>query len=186
MIWILGLVVLLVLIAVLAVLVFNLLVQRRNAVENAFGAVDVYLLMRYDLIPRVAELVRGHADHERGSLEEVTALRGRAKAPDLDSDGKVRVANQVGEHLQGLVARLEAVPTLRASEHFERLQRSLVEVEERLSAARRAFNAAVTDYNNAVEQFPLNLLARRFGFGRRALLQAPRQALGPVSIAVAE
>ena len=172
--------------ALLAVLVFNLLVQRRNAVENAFGAVDAYLLMRYDLIPQVVELVEAYAAHERERLAEVSALRSAALSPTLDSDGRVRVANQAGDCLQGLVARLEALPDLRASEHFERLQRNLVEVEERLSAARRAFNAAVTDYNNATEQFPLNLVARAFGFRRRAMLHAPAPARVAVPIAPAD
>jgi LemA protein len=183
MIWALVAIALLLLVTAL---VFNLLVQRRNAVENAFGAVDVYLAMRYDLIPQVAELVRSYAGHERERLTEISALRGQAEAPTLDSDGRVRVANKVGECLQGLVARLEALPELRASEHFERLQRSLVEVEERLSASRRAFNASVTDFNNAVEQFPLNLIAQAFGFRRRAVLQAPAQALASVSVAAAD
>lgn len=169
--------------ALVAVLVFNLLVQRRNAVENAFGAVDVYLTMRYDLIPRVAELVQTYAAHERDRLVEISALRSGADASTLDSDGRVRAANQVSENLRGLVARLEALPELRANEQFERLQRNLVEVEERLSASRRAFNAAVTDYNNAVEQFPFSLVARAFGFQRRAWLQAPPQAHVPVSLA---
>jgi LemA protein len=37
----------------------------------------------------------------------------------------------------------------------------LNETEEQLSAARRFYNASVTEYNNAVEMFPTNYLVQR-------------------------
>ncbi len=65
----------------------------------------------------------------------------------------------------------ERYPDLKASENFLHLQRTLNELEEQISAARRAFNAAVTDYNNAVQMFPTNLLAALFGFEPQELFQ---------------
>jgi LemA protein len=51
------------------------------------------------------------------------------------------------------------------------LQRTHNELEEQISAARRAFNAAVTDYNNTVDMFPTNIIASLFNFQRKALLE---------------
>ena len=67
----------------------------------------------------------------------------------------------------------ENYPELKASENFLQLQRSLNETEEQLAAARRTYNASVTDYNNAVQTFPTNLLAGMFGFTRKAVLTIP-------------
>ena len=150
------------------VLMYNTLVQRRNAIENSFGAVDAYLQMRYDLIPNLVEVVKGYVKHERETLERVTALRQQAQSPKLDTDQRVRLDNQLREATLQLIARAEAYPDLKASTQFLQLQRSLNEVEERISASRRAFNAAVLDYNNSVETFPSNLVANSFGFKRRA------------------
>jgi hypothetical protein len=36
--------------------VFNTLIRRRNAAENAFAGVDVYLTMRRDLIPNLVAM----------------------------------------------------------------------------------------------------------------------------------
>ncbi len=47
------------------------------------------------------------------------------------------------------------------------------EIEEQISAARRFFNAAVTDYNNAIEMFPSNLVANASGMKRRAFFEIP-------------
>ncbi len=67
----------------------------------------------------------------------------------------------------------ENYPELKASENFLQLQRSLNETEEQLAAARRTYNASITDYNNAVQTFPTNLLAGMFGFTRKAVLTIP-------------
>jgi len=78
---------------------------------------------------------------------------------------------------------VEAYPQLKASDHFLHLQRTLVELEEQISAARRAFNASVTDYNNAVEMFPTNVMASLFGFQRKTLfeIQDPQRQAPSVS-----
>ena len=67
------------------------------------------------------------------------------------------------------------LPLQKASENFEQLQRALNETEEQLSAARRTFNACVTDYNNAVQTFPSNLLAGMFGFTRKSVFSISEQ-----------
>jgi LemA protein len=72
-------------------------------------------------------------------------------------------------------ATVENYPQLKASENFLHLQRTLNELEEQISAARRAFNAAVTDYNNAVEMFPTNIIASMFSFERKMLLEFSEQ-----------
>lgn len=54
---------------------------------------------------------------------------------------------------------VENYPDLKANQNFIDLQRALNEVESQIAAARRAYNAAVTDYNNAIEMFPGNLMA---------------------------
>jgi LemA protein len=52
------------------------------------------------------------------------------------------------------------------------LQRNLTEIEEKISASRRAYNAAVTDYNNAVEMFPSSVVAGMTGHRVRKFFTA--------------
>ena len=49
------------------------------------------------------------------------------------------------------------------------------EVEEQISAARRAYNAAVTDYNNAVEMLPTNILASMIGYKTKKVFEIDQQ-----------
>ena len=81
-------------------------------------------------------------------------------------DEKIKAEQQLTAALQGLRVQLEAYPDLKANQNFLQLQEELSDIENKLAAARRFFNGATTEYNNAVESFPGNLLARNFGFQR--------------------
>ncbi len=139
--------------------VYNSLVKRRNQVDNAFGSVDVQLTNRYDLIPNLVATVEQYAIHERELLSKITELRTKALNQNISPEDKVAIDNQITSSLTGLMVAVENYPNLKASENFVNLQKSLNEVESQIAAARRAYNAAVTDYNNAIQSFPGNLMA---------------------------
>lgn len=171
---IIGLIVLVVA-AVVFFSMYNSLVGKKNAVENAFGSIDVMCKKRYDLIPNLVASVKQYAAHEAGTLEKVTALRNQASARNLSPDETVQLNNQLTHALGKLMVTVEAYPELKANENFLQLQRALNETEEQLSASRRAFNAAVTDFNNAVEMFPTNIIAGMMHYTRRQLFEAAEQ-----------
>lgn len=165
----------LIVLVVLAAIVFgmyNSLVGKKNAVENAFSSIDVMCKKRYDLIPNLVASVKQYAAHESGTLEKVTELRNRAAGRTLSPDETVQLNNQLTQALGRLMVTVEAYPQLKANENFIQLQRALNETEEQLSASRRAFNAAVTEFNNAVEMFPTNIMAGMMNYKRRQLFEA--------------
>lgn len=144
---------------------FNLLVAARNACSSARSSVDVQLVKRHDLIPNVARAVEGYAAHERATLGTVAAARSAAMAT-LGTAGSAPAEARLERTLATLMLRVEAYPSLRASDNFLHLQKTLTEVEEQISAARRAFNAHVLVLNNLAQQFPTSIVARVLGFGR--------------------
>lgn len=159
-------------VVVIAVVMYNSLVGKKNAVENAFGSIDVMCKKRYDLIPNLIATVKRYAAHEAGTLEKVTALRNQAAAGNLSPDETVQLNNQLSHALSGLMVQVEAYPELKANDNFMQLQRALNEIEEQLSASRRAYNASVTDFNNAVEMFPTSIMAGMMHYTRRQLFEA--------------
>ncbi|HKL72533.1 MAG TPA: LemA family protein [Marinilabiliaceae bacterium] len=160
-------------IALIAIVLYNGLIRKKNEVDNAFGGIDVQLKKRYDLIPNLVATVQQYATHEKELLQKVTELRAQTLSGKLSNNEKVVLDNQMSGALRNLMVSVENYPDLKANENFLNLQRSLNEVESQISAARRAYNAAVTSFNNGIETFPGNLMAGMMGLSRKQVFETP-------------
>lgn len=157
--------------ALFSIIGYNRLVGLRNQAEKAFASIDAMAKKRYDLIPNLVATVQKYMEHERATLTEITELRARAMSGNLSDNEKVDLDNRISQAMGGIMVAVENYPELKASQNFMQLQGSLNEVEEQLSAARRAYNAAVTDYNNACQMFPSNVFALIFNFKSKRLFE---------------
>jgi len=155
------------------VVIYNGLIRKKNEVNNAFGGIDVQLKKRYDLIPNLVSTVQQYASHEKELLEKVTNLRSQAVSGNLSNDNRVNLDNQISGALRSLMVSVENYPDLKANTNFLDLQRALNETESQISAARRAYNAAVTDFNNGIETFPGNLMASSMNLSRKEVFEIP-------------
>lgn len=162
---ILGVIVLLV---IWIIGLYNRLIRLRNRRENAFHDIDVQLRQRHDLIPQLVETVKAYAKHEKDLLLQVTEARTAAMGAQT-IDQKIAAEGKLTSALQGLRVQLENYPDLKANQNFLQLQEELSDVENKLAAARRFFNAATTEYNTGAETFPANIIAGMFGFKRETL-----------------
>jgi len=154
-----------------AVFAYNRLVRLRNQVRTAWADIDVQLTRRHDLVPQLVAAVKGYASHEKALIETATQLRAQAlaeKSPTRLGEVESALAQATGR----LLALQEAYPDLKASENFLALQRDLVEVEDQLQYARRFYNGAVRDYNDAVQRVPDLAVARGFAFAGGEFYQA--------------
>jgi LemA protein len=164
----------LVILLILVVLVFlviglyNRLVKLRNNRENAFADIDVQLKQRLDLVPQLVEAVKGYMKHESSVLTDITNARTQALRAKTINE-KIVAENQLSSALQGLQVAVEAYPDLKASQNFIQLQEEIADIENKLASARRFFNSATRELNNAVQTFPSNILAGMFGFQREPM-----------------
>ena len=170
--------------AVVALLLFNRLVRLRNQVRTAWADIDVQLQRRHDLVPQLVAAVKGYAGHEHALLAAVTELRARAMAtPEPGRLGAIEGSLQSA--LGKLVLLAEAYPDLKASGNFLQLQRDLVDVEDHLQFARRFYNGAVRDYNDATQRFPDLLLANAFRFEPSAFFETDDGTRAAVGVELA-
>ena len=145
-----------------AVIAFNLLVRDRNRVAQSWSDVDVQLLRRHELVPRLVELVKGYSGYEKALHTSLAELRaqGERQSPAARGDLERSVGSGVGR----LIALVEAYPDLEASENFLDLQKQLADTENQIQYARRYYNGAVNLYNNRLQRFPDLLIAGAFNF----------------------
>jgi len=166
-------------IVVVALLLFvvlnNMVVARKNAVENAFSSIDVMLKKRYDLIPNLVQTVKTYMNYEKDTLTKITELRAKATLPGVSADEKINLENQLNTQMRSIMVAVENYPDLKANTNFLQLQGSWNEIEEQISAARRSYNAAVNDFNNSVEMFPTNIFANMKGYKRKPSIEIPEE-----------
>ena len=175
-------IVLVALLLLLGIFLYNGLINRRNQVDNAFGTIDAMLLKRYDLIPNLVESVKAYMTHEKDTLTQIVELRNATHAnPEMRPQQRMDIENQITGLLSGIRVAVENYPELKSSENFVQLQRSWNEVGAQLAAARRSYNASVTSYNNAVEMFPSNIMARWMRYDTMEVLQIEEAQRGNVS-----
>lgn len=158
-------------ITLILVLMYNSLVAKKNQVENIFASVDTVLKKRYDLIPNLVASVSKYMEHEKSLLEEVTKLRAEATKPDISDAHKIALDAKITSALGSIMVAVEAYPELKANENIMHLQHTLHEVEEQISAARRAYNQSVTDYNNAIEMVPTSFMASLMSYRRKQVFE---------------
>jgi LemA protein len=148
-----------------AIALYNRLVRQRQMAREGWSGIDVQLKRRSDLIPNLVETVKGYATHEKATLEKVIELRSIASAvPAGDVAGRAKAEGALSAALGRLFALAESYPDLKASANFLELQGAVERTENDLQMARRYYNGAARDLNVAVESFPGNLIAGRFGF----------------------
>lgn len=162
-----------VLLALIIMGIYNGLIRKKNEVENAFGGMDVQLKKRYDLIPNLVATVKQYMNHEKELLTKVTELRSQALSSEVSNEQKVDLDNQITGAMKGIMVAVESYPDLKASDNFMNLQRTFNEVESQISASRRAYNAAVTDFNNGVQMFPSSIIAGMMKLQTKKVFEIP-------------
>ncbi|WP_268034831.1 LemA family protein [Algoriphagus sp. PAP.12] len=146
------------LIVIIAVIINNKIIFKKNQVSQAYGSIEIYLKKRFDLVPNLAAMVKKYMAHEKEILLKITELRSQIEGA-TDQKEKIKASNQLTKMLGGLNINIENYPDLKADKQFHHLQYEVSEMEDQISAARRAYNAAVIQYNNQIQMFPSNLIA---------------------------
>lgn len=153
----------------------NGLIAKKNKVEYANGAVDAMFKQRYDLIPNLVASVKQYMQHESGVLERLVQLRSQAKQSNLSDEQRNNINKELDQAFRSFNITVESYPNLKASEQFSKLQASLNECEGQLAAARRTYNAAVMEYNNAIEMFPSSIFASQMKYVKKEMITSTEQ-----------
>lgn len=154
---------LLVVILIYVSITYNGLIKSNNLVKEAFSTMDVYLKKRWDLIPNLVEVVKAYAKHEKETIEKITTLR-KNTYESMSIDKKINVNEELTQDLSKIMIISENYPDLKSSQNFIELSHELTEIEDEIANSRKYYNGTVRIFNNKVQMFPSNLVARIFGF----------------------
>ena len=186
-----GLVVvgLVVLTALLVAGIYNNLVGLEEGVDAAWGQVENVYQRRADLIPNLVATVKGAADFEQETLQNV--IEARSKVGQMNIQGaptpeqmQTFQANQdaLSSALSRLLVVVERYPELKAVDAFRDLQVQLEGTENRIAVERNRYNEAARAFNTARRRFPAVMIANILGFSDKGYFESKPGADEPPEV----
>ena len=135
---------------------YNTLVSGEEHVSAAWAQVENVYQRRADLIPNLVATVKGYAEHESETLENVVAARAKATQVTVDPDRLTEediarfqeVQGELGSALGRLMMITENYPDLKASQNFADLQAQLEGTENRIAVERKKYNDRIFTRQN--------------------------------------
>lgn len=166
---------------IVAIIINNKIIARKNQVKQAYGSIEIYLKKRFDLIPNLIAMLNKYLAHEKETLLKITELRSNIEKAS-EANEKIKASNELTHIMGGLNINLENYPDLKADKQFTTIEYELSDIEDQISAARRAYNAAVTLYNNTIQMFPASIVAGMRKDTTNELLEIPKSEQKEINV----
>ena len=151
--------------------IYNSLIRLNEEANNKWAQVETQYQRRVDLIPNLVSTVKGAANFEASTLEEITRLRSQWQTAST-VEQKVLTANQIESALSKLLLVAENYPQLKATQNYLALQDELANTENKVAVERGRYNDAVRNFNARIKTFPTNFVAKQIGYIDRTYFQA--------------
>lgn len=145
----------------------NTLVQKNEAINQAYSQVNVVQQRRLDLIPNLVASVKGYVAEESTVLTNIANARAGVLAAGSDHSANIDANRKLDVALGPFFRLQEQYPNLKGNDQFMRLNDELAGTENRIAVERQRYNRVLEDYNVYVRQFPNSIWAGMAGFHYR-------------------
>jgi LemA protein len=145
----------------------NTLVQKNEAVNQAYSQLNVVQQRRLDLIPNLVASVKGYVAEESTVLTNIANARAGVLAAGSDHANAINANSKLDVALGPFFRLQEQYPDLKGNQQFIRLTDELAGTENRIAVERQRYNKVLEDYNVYVRQFPNSIWANIAGFHYR-------------------
>lgn len=168
----------LLIVAVIITMLYNMVIRAKLKMDESGSTIDILLNKRFDLINNLVEVVKGYTQYEEDVLSKVVELRNTCHV----KPNKNKYNEGLNEAEGKLFAVAEGYPELKADALYLELMKQLTDVEEQLQAARRFYNANVTNYNDRVTTFPSAIVAKVMKAKTRKYFAADEEVKAKVDV----
>jgi LemA protein len=158
------------------VFIYNSLISRKNQVEQGASSIKAYMKKRADLIPNLLSIAETYALHEKNLISKIVELRTISNLQNETTEQLIKTSDTQSKSYKELLIILESYPDLKSDKNFLHLQKTISDIEDQLTAARRSYYSSVTFYNNGVEMIPHNLIAKIIGLEKFPLIDSQNSA----------
>ena len=150
---------------------YNSLVDSDLQVNRAAANIRTDMERRADLLPNLANAVKGSATFEHETL--VQTIEARANDASVIKnrihgsttiDELSRNDAQLNTIFGGIMTLNENYPVLQTTQQFREFSAQVTATENQILMDRQTYNAAVMQYQSICRSFPTNLIAGKYGF----------------------
>ncbi len=179
-----GFVAILVIALVLIILVWyistlNGLRRTQVKIKESVSGIDVALTKRFDVLTKMVDVAKSYATFEKSTILEAVKLRNGMSMRERTQ--ATEAMNQAAKELNFLA---ENYPQLHANENFRQLQVAIMDVEEHLQGARRAYNSNVSSLNRQIVSFPTSIVAGMSGIHAEDFFEAEESKRADVDVKI--
>jgi LemA protein len=169
--------------------IYNRLVGLNEGVDSAWAQVENVYQRRADLIPNLVATVKGAAEFEQETLQNVIEARAKVGQVNFDTAPTPEQMQQFQANQDGLSSALsrllvvvEQYPELKATQAFRDLQVQLEGTENRITVERQRYNEVAREYNTSRNRVPAVLVANLLGFPEKAYFESKPGAEEPPKV----
>ena len=148
-------------------------------IDEAASGIDVALTKRYDVLTKMVDTCNSFVKHENEIMFEVIKLRSGSSIQEKNEANRA-----MSQGFNKVMALAESYPELKSSDTFVTLQKSVLDVEEHLQAARRLYNSNVSLYNQKIVTFPSSIIAGMKGMSKKEFFEAEDTKREDVKISI--
>ncbi len=170
--------------------IYNKFVYWKNKIDEKFAGIDVIMQRRIDMLPALAQIAKKYSIHEYKTIKDTIEARSRW-TKDTSINEKVQAVEDVENNFIKIQAVFERYPHVKADKLYQQIMGSgnITRIERKLQQFRLTYNRVVRDYNERVQKFPRNIVAKVHGFRAANYLtlgnqvnQGPQQTYKPKEI----
>ncbi|MEW6063278.1 MAG: LemA family protein [Nanoarchaeota archaeon] len=145
--------------------VYNKFIYWRNKLDEKFAGIDVIMQRRIDMLPALAQVAKKYSIHEYKTIKDTIEARSRW-TKDKSLNEKVKAVDEIENNFIKIQAVFERYPKVKADKLYQQIMGSgnITRIERKLQQFRLTYNKVVREYNERVQMFPRNIVAKVHGF----------------------
>lgn len=147
------------------IIIYNKFQYWINRANRKFADIDVLMQQRIDMLPALAQVVKKYDIHEYKTLKDVIEARSKW-TKDASLNKKAKVFKEIDGAFLKIQVLFEKYPKLKANALHKRMMGhgNISRMESKLRNFRLSYNRVVQKYNERVNIFPRNIVAKVHGF----------------------
>ncbi len=156
--------------------IYNKFIYWKNKLDERFAGIDVVMQRRSNIVLALAQIAKKYSIHEYKTIKDTIEARSRW-SKDIPINEKIKSVEVIEKNFLNLQAVFERYPKVRADKLYQQIMGSgdITHENKKVAGFMLEYNNVVRNYNQRVQTFPRNIVAKVHGFKTAEYLNLGQQ-----------